>query len=100
MDETTIGLYHAYAKVLTYYNPSKPQGKHHCKLFGLCENNHWVVINFQFSRRSYKTNDDNKKQSNKSKKRKSNNKPKNGKRSKYNHKGKLSVDSDSDTVTD
>ena len=100
LDETTIGLYHAYAKALTYYNPSKPRGKHHCKLFTLCENNHWAVINFKFSHRSYKPNDDNKKPSNKSKKRKSNNKPKKGKRSKNRHKGKLSLDSDDDTVTD
>ena len=62
LDETTIGLYYAYAKALTYYNPSKPCGKHHCKLFVLCENNHWAVINFKFSHRSYKPNDDNKKQ--------------------------------------
>ena len=57
LDETTIGLYHAYAKALTYYNPSKPRGKHHCKLFVLCENDYWAVINFKFSHRSYKSND-------------------------------------------
>ena len=53
LDETTIGLYHAYAKALTYYNPSKPRGKHHCKLFVLCENDYWSAINFHFAHRSY-----------------------------------------------
>ena len=53
LDETTIGLYHVYAKALTYYNPAKPRGKHHCKLFVLCENDYWAAINFKFSHRSY-----------------------------------------------
>ena len=53
LDETTIGLYHAYAKALIYYNPSKPRGKHHCKLFVLCENDYWSAINFHFAHRSY-----------------------------------------------
>ena len=56
VDETTIGLYHAYAKALTYYNPNKPRGKHHCKLFVLCENDYWAAINFKFSHRSYDSN--------------------------------------------
>ena len=60
LDETTLGFYHACAKSLTYHNPSKPRGKHHCKLFVLCEYNHWAVLNFKFSHRSYKLNDDNK----------------------------------------
>ena len=55
LDETTIGLYHTYAKALTYYNPKKPRGKHHCKLYVLCENDYWSAINFQFCHRSYDT---------------------------------------------
>ena len=56
VEETTIGLYHAYAKGLTYYNPNKPRGKYHCKLFVLCENDYWAAINFKFSHRSYDSN--------------------------------------------
>ena len=56
LDETTIGLYHAYAKALTFYNPNKPRGKHHCKLYVLCENDYWAAINFKFCHRSYNSN--------------------------------------------
>ena len=44
LDETTIGLYHAYAKALTFDNPNKPRGKHHCKLFVLCENDICLLL--------------------------------------------------------
>jgi len=59
VDETTIGLYHAYAKALTFYNPNKPRGKHHCKLYVLCENDYWAAINFKFCHRSYNSNVEN-----------------------------------------
>ena len=54
LDETCIGLYHAHAKALTFYNPAKPRGKHHCKLYVVCENTHWAAINFKFAHRTYK----------------------------------------------
>ena len=53
LDETTVGLYHTYAKALIFYNPKKPRGKHHCKLYTVCENDSWAAINFQFCHRSY-----------------------------------------------
>ena len=52
LDETTIGLYHTYAKALTFFNPKKPRGKHHCKIFVLCENDNWAAINFKFCHKS------------------------------------------------
>ena len=36
-----------------HYNDAKPRGKHHCKLYALCENVAWIVINFKFWHRSY-----------------------------------------------
>ena len=54
LDETCIGLYHAHAKALTFYNPAKPRGKHHCKLYVVCENTHCDAINFKFAHRTYK----------------------------------------------
>ena len=53
LDETCIGMYHIAAKALIYFNPAKPRGKHHCKLYVVCENNHWAAINFKFEHRSY-----------------------------------------------
>ena len=53
LDETTVGLYHTYAKALIFYNPKKTRGKHHCKLYTVCENDSWAAINFQFCHRSY-----------------------------------------------
>ena len=52
-DETCIGMYHSMAKAFIYYNSSKPRGKHHCKLYALCENDFWAVINFKFCHRPY-----------------------------------------------
>ena len=58
LDETCIGMYHSMAKAFIYYNASKPRGKHHCKLYALCENNYWALINFKFCHRSYNDNGD------------------------------------------
>ena len=51
-------MYHSMAKAFIYYNASNPRGKHHCKLYALCENNNWALINFKFCHRSYNVNDD------------------------------------------
>ena len=59
LDETTVGLYHAYAKALIFYNPAKPRGKHHCKLYTLCENDFWAAFNFKFCHRTYKNKEGN-----------------------------------------
>ena len=46
------------AKAFIYYNASKSRGKHHCKLYALCENDYWALINFKFCHRSYNDNGD------------------------------------------
>ena len=53
LDETCIGMYHSMAKAFIYYDAAKPRGKHHCKLYALCENVAWIVIDFKFCHRSY-----------------------------------------------
>ena len=56
LDETTVGLYHVYAKALIYFDKSKPRGKHHCQLYTVCENDNWAAINFHFCHKTYDVN--------------------------------------------
>ena len=58
LDETCIGIYHSMGKAFIYYNASKPRGKHHCKLYALCENYYWALNNFEVYYRAYNDNSD------------------------------------------
>ena len=44
---------------MIFYNPAKPRGKHHCKLYTLCENDYWAAFNFKFCHRTYESKEKN-----------------------------------------
>ena len=51
LDETCVAIRSQWARAMTFYNPSKPKGKHHLKFYTVCENSHWCALEIKMCHR-------------------------------------------------